>query len=178
MKNLILFTFSLVFLNSFPLYSQMTPQSMSPTIDIRMNAPDPSTFRDPPVNFTPPNRNVNVNVNSRREMTVLEALSLKIQTILNEEMPKYSNFYNDGHAPNMSVPRITDIEKDENGNQVLVGEYSYNNNYYLISGKEVFTPNQSFIFKATVKEIFNNYTINKIIYKKDSEWYRLFPEND
>jgi len=40
------------------------------------------------------------------------------------------------------------------------------------------TPKRSFKFKATVKKIFDEYKVNKIIYQKGDEWYKIFPAGE
>jgi hypothetical protein len=111
------------------------------------------------------------------ESTPLEKVNLQIQRIFYSELKKYDDFYFDTHSPSPSIPVITDSETDANGNLVVIGEYSYTNDYYVDQVKHV-TPNRSFKFKATVKKILDENKVSAIVYLKGDSWYRLFPANE
>lgn len=183
MKNLIrrslILSFALLCsVISFAQLGSSLNQAKNKNVNIDYSRPkfDQSGFIHEPLDLGPPN--VNVTISEKTERSTYDDITLKIQRILWDEMPKYSNFYYNDQPPSVSTPKLTDDLVDEDGNQVVVGEYTYDNDYYNNSHIKVSTPKKSFIFRATIKKVFDKYTVNNIIYKQGNDWYRLFPEND
>lgn len=135
---------------------------------------DPSIFKMEPLDLGE-SKNVNVTVGTKKERSILETLQLKIQDIIYREMQKYSEFYLGDASPNMGIPVIHDAQLDETGNQILIGEYTYDNDYENRSYQKIQTKDRTLKFMAYTKKIIDEYTISKIVYKRDDEWYILFP---
>ena len=141
------------------------------------NASSLDGFRMKPLQRNKYRQDINVTVSKEEESSTVEKISLQIQRIFYSELGKYSDFCLDNHPPYPSIPVITDSETDADGNSVLIGEYTYSNDYRQ-GDVSYTTPKRSFKFKATVKKIFDEYKVNKIIYQKGDEWYKIFPANE
>jgi len=118
---------------------------------------------------------VSIVFSSFAQKTALELLNDKISETIRGEIPKYSDF-----GSYHILDKVAILDVTENNNIVVVdGEFTFKhgNPSGQIGGPYDI---RTFIFQANVKQILDDFSVIKVIYKKpkDDKWYRLFPAND
>lgn len=103
---------------------------------------------------------------SYAQKTKLDKLNLKISSTIQWEIPKYSDF-GDGK---FWYVKIIDVSEKDN-KYIVDGEFTYWHVYPGGKGRTV-------KFQAEVKVILDDFSVTKVIYEKNKQWYRLFPAND
>ena len=109
---------------------------------------------------------VDVVIKSEKEEKVskLELMKLKIQNVMQTEIPKY----NLGAEPSFWYLEIININ-EENDRYLVDGEFTYWPKY---------PQTKTLKFKAEIKPMLDDFSVIRITYYLNNEWYRLFPAND
>lgn len=108
--------------------------------------------------------------------TPLEKIETQIKKILGEEMLKYEDFQFGSSPPYLKSLLITDSQKDENGSDVLIGEFSYDNLYSDRNVSSRVVMSGTYPIAAIIKSVFGENKVSMILYKKGKDWYQLFPQ--
>ena len=104
------------------------------------------------------------------QKTALDILNSKIKTTIQKELYKYKGDF--GKTPMVDYVNVIDVTEKE-GVYVVDGEFTY---IHVVAGYE--TVLKTLKYQAKVKIILDDFSVIKVIYEKNGEWYRLFPANE